>query len=227
MAWQSKVDVGGARFCGYACWLEHRRQQTVECACEQCGKAFTVGAATFAKRGARYCGRRCATLAAITPLRDRFWTRVNKTDTCWLWTGSTAGQSGYGVIGIGPRGAGKIYTHRLSYEIHVGPIPEGMRVCHNCPEGDNPLCCNPAHLFLGTDADNAADKVAKGRQTRGESNASTKLTEAQARTALSIDTSQRGAVAKLAREFGVSHATICDVISGRTWKHLRPDPSLG
>ena len=91
---------------------------------------------------------------------DRLWSRVDKTGDCWVWTGATT-TAGYGEIRFG----GKVVrVHRLVYELTVGPIPEGMGVLHRC---DNPPCCRPDHLFLGTQRDNARDMVAKGRKRGG------------------------------------------------------------
>ena len=74
---------------------------------------------------------------------------------CWLWTGPSS--DGYGDFRIGGK---RILAHRLSYELHIGPIPDGMFVCHKC---DVRCCINPAHLFAGTSGDNALDMYAKGR----------------------------------------------------------------
>ena len=91
---------------------------------------------------------------------------------CWLWGGYT-GEKGYGQIMIG----GITYrAHRVSYEQHIGPIPEGMLVCHTC---DTPSCINPEHLFVGTAKDNTQDAIRKKRAVIGEANARAKLTEAQ------------------------------------------------
>jgi hypothetical protein len=89
----------------------------------------------------------------------RFWLRVNKDGDCWLWTGGR-GSDGYGKFYVAPK---TVRVHRFSYQLHLGPIPEGMLVCHMC---DTPLCVNPAHLFVGTPADNTRDMVEKGRVTR-------------------------------------------------------------
>jgi hypothetical protein len=95
---------------------------------------------------------------------ERFWAKLDKSGDCWIWTGKRVG-IGYGSVSW----HGKDWrAHRLAYMLTFGPIPDGLQVCHNCPGGDNPACCRPAHLFLGTQAQNIADKTAKGRQATGE-----------------------------------------------------------
>lgn len=89
-----------------------------------------------------------------------FWSRVKKSDGCWEWMGNR-GPRGYGTIKV----AGKVYrTHRYAYALVNGPIPEGYFVCHRC---DNPPCCRPDHLFLGTAKDNNHDMMRKGRYVNG------------------------------------------------------------
>lgn len=80
---------------------------------------------------------------------------------CWLWTGAV-NEKGYGIIGTGPKDVGR--THRISYSHFIGPIPAGASVLHSC---DTPACCNPAHLRLGTEADNSDDMVRRGRARCG------------------------------------------------------------
>jgi len=89
-------------------------------------------------------------------LEERFWSKVYKTDTCWLWIGHRL-KAGYGVISVG----GKNYlAHRLSYELNIGQIPEGKYICHKC---DNPPCVNPEHFFVGDATANMQDASSKGR----------------------------------------------------------------
>jgi hypothetical protein len=95
-------------------------------------------------------------------LLEKLERHVERADGCWLWKGSRS-KSGYGQIGHGR--LNNFRAHRVAYQVLVGSIPKGMCVLHRC---DNPACCNPAHLFLGTNADNSADMVAKDRQCKGE-----------------------------------------------------------
>lgn len=107
-------------------------------------------------------------------LEERFWSRVDRRgpDDCWLWMfGKTS--AGYGEIQFNKRA---IHSHRLSYYLAHGSLPEGMFVCHSCdaryPVGDITYrrCCNPAHLWIGTPADNSADMANKGRAASGDRN---------------------------------------------------------
>lgn len=140
-----------------------------------------------------------------------FWTKVERNDDgCWGWLGSTD-SCGYATLG-----KSRTRAHRLSYEIHVGDIPPGMRVCHRC---DNPPCCNPAHLFLGTAAENSRDMVIKGRSNRGERNGHARLSEPEVLRIRSLRA--KGMTLKaVAAECGVSFQTVHDITTKRRWAHL-------
>jgi hypothetical protein len=143
--------------------------------------------------------------------QQRFWEKVNKTSTCWWWTGAR-NNLGYGFIRRRP----KTYSaHRLSWTFANGPIEDSLWVLHKC---DNPSCVNPDHLFLGTHRDNERDKTEKGRAHRiGTRNA--KLTEEQVREIRVLSAaglSQR----KIASQFGVTQVTICNVQRGRSYSYV-------
>lgn len=133
---------------------------------------------------------------------------------CWLWELSLA-PNGYGKFS--PTHDKTVGAHRASYQIHCGPIPKGMCVCHKC---DVRSCVNPSHLFLGTAADNMQDAGQKGRMDWLDSERKlantkrTKLTSAEA----DVIRASSGRGVDLARQFNVSPATICLIRKGINWK---------
>ena len=147
-------------------------------------------------------------MADLTPIDiAQFWSRVTASTAfqCWPWTGRT-NESGYGRFKDG-------MAHRVAYELINGPIPGGYVIRHRC---DNPACCNPNHLLIGTSADNTADAVERGRLAIGERHGRTRLTEEQVHY---IRRNPEGRTqATLARKFGVSPSTISYIRSGRNWK---------
>lgn len=139
-------------------------------------------------------------------------------DDCWEWTGQR--DRGYGNVVFG-RAKRSLRAHRLAYVLHNGMIPEylnGMLACvlHRC---DNPPCCNPKHLFLGTNTDNIDDMMRKNRQNKGENSGRAKLTD---ENVLAIRAATKD-IGKLHTVYGVSPGTIMMVRSGNSWKHLPLD----
>jgi hypothetical protein len=152
-----------------------------------------------------------------TPLATRLWTRVRVSSGCWEWQGPR-NLKGYGSIGVWGKGS-TMPAHRAAWILTNGFIPAGLHVLHRC---DNPPCCNPDHLFLGTNADNVADKMVKGRQPSiaGERNPRARLTLRQV-VALRSKYAEGGvSQSALAREYGVSVSAIGFAITGRSWAHV-------
>jgi hypothetical protein len=145
---------------------------------------------------------------------ERFYAKIDKTEYCWNWTAAIC--QGYGHFRIGK----EIYSaSRLSYEIHVGKIPEDIYVCHTC---DNPKCVNPEHLFLGTPKDNMRDKIKKGRQGRGPAlgRHKRKLNEDQVREIRLKYTQGGESRRELALQYNVALPTVEMIINRRSWKHI-------
>lgn len=151
------------------------------------------------------------------PPVDRFWLQVRKGSGCWVWIGNLD-IGGYGRIVVHGR---KMKSHRYSWQIHFGPIPPGMLVCHKC---DRPACVRPDHLFLGTNLDNRRDSVDKDRHNSGhgcgELNGNAKLTqEAVDYIRKHHRRRSRGEFRTnaLAARFGVLPEAIRSLLRGQTW----------
>jgi hypothetical protein len=164
----------------------------------------------------------------MTPLLSRSATLAERLDhrsepyvegRCRLWLG-VCNKDGYGILSLHDR---PIRVHRATWECEKGPIPDGLDVLHSC---DNRPCRNIDHLFLGTNADNVADKVAKGRQARGrtgrgnpgEENGRAKLTEAQVREIRKLPGPLWNR--EIAVAHGVDVRTIYAVRAWKTWRHV-------
>lgn len=153
----------------------------------------------------------------------RFWGKVDKSggpDACWPWLGAQQ-SDGYGQVGGWKNGRrSTLNSHRVAYEFVLGKIPDGMHTLHSC---DVRHCCNPAHMSLGTNADNVADKVSKDRHSRGELNAHHKLTEADV-LAIRAEYARNGGrlpnAKALAAKYGIKPNSIVNAAAGRTWSYL-------
>jgi len=147
---------------------------------------------------------------------ERFWSKVDRSDNlseCWVWTGYYH-VSGYGQAWWRGSMRGKL-AHRLAFEITHRQTIGDLCVCHKC---DNPQCCNPNHLFLGTRADNNTDKAKKGRAPHGEKHCHHKLTSAQVdeiRNRYVFGDIGENGTTFLSKKFGTSKRNILQIVSGK------------
>ena len=167
-----------------------------------------------------YSGKTDTSRAAaerVRPVVENFWDRVDQSggaEACWPWMRGRVTQN-YGTLSIGGK---NVLAHRHAYTLMVGPIPDGLFVCHTC---DNPPCCNPAHLWAATQQDNVLDCLQKGRNRNrlffGEKNGSAKLTVRQVEKirARSVDGETQ---VSIARDFPVSAQQIGNIVRGKLWR---------
>lgn len=152
---------------------------------------------------------------ALIMNREQFFASLRNTEAgCYEWSRAKSSK-GYGYLRFNGR---DVRAHRLAFELAFGPIPDGFHVCHRC---DNPPCCNPGHLFLGTAKDNHVDKVLKGRAVpqKGSRNNNSTLLESDVVDIRKMRES--GArVNEIARQFKVHQTTITKIITRATWNHV-------
>lgn len=180
--------------------------------CDYCRHEFT-----YLKRGRRiirFCSRACSNRSHPGLIAIPYLTRManhlatfSDPAVCWLWP-QHLNSGGYGVLWP------KYRAHRAAWEVTHGPIPMGQCVCHRC---DVRHCINPAHLFLGTPAENSADMVQKQRHARGAHHGRATLTDQQVQAIRQSSDPQR----ELAKRFHVSQANIWRVRHRMGWQHLR------
>jgi predicted XRE-type DNA-binding protein len=143
----------------------------------------------------------------------KFYDNIGITETgCWLWLAARNDHYGFIVI------EGKTWlAHRFSYTLHCDEIPEGVQVLHHC---DNGFCCNPKHLFLGTQQDNMTDKVLKDRQAKGSDNGNSKLTAEVVLEIRRLCAEQQLTQKAIAEKFNVDPTTITNIKLRRQWRHI-------
>lgn len=223
----------------------------IERTCKYCHKTFRVRPYALKTNACKYCSHQCYWNDVFGTAEERFWKRVQKTDTCWIWTGRP---NAYGRFRV--NGKNMMATH-FSWELHYGePVPSNLLLCHKC---DNPPCVRPDHLFLGTITDNMRDASVKGRlvrpntrepryrkfrpnhhlrnhpernpsrthpetRPRGEQHHMTKLTWEQVDQIRALYASGNHTFAGLGRQFGMTNVGIANIVKYRTWKEkYRPD----
>lgn len=156
-------------------------------------------------------------LSRSIPFPVRFGLQVvRQANGCWIWQGGK-NSKGYGHI---ERRGQRIQAHHASWELHRGPVPQGLWVLHAC---DVPSCVNPAHLFVGTPTDNSQDCLKKGRwgknEVKGEQVGTSKLNAEQVLAIRSL--AKVRSVKDIASIYSVKASTIYDVLQGRTWAHVK------
>lgn len=183
--------------------------------CDWCG-AVKLRAPWAVGPKHNFCGVACFSESRRNrPLAARLDRRAAMRGTCRVWTGERT-RGGYGVVIVSTRPKRVRPAHRLAWELAHGPIPDGMNVLHRC---DVRQCILPDHLFLGTDADNRDDCVAKGHHARGERQGMAKLTEPEVldiRRLVAEGVWRR----QIAARFGISHVTVRSIAQRKTWKHI-------
>jgi HNH endonuclease len=219
-----QINITGQKYGRLTALLFHHRHEirsnaywVFRCECNR----FVVLSINDVRRGhTRSCGCLKGPKRALS---ERLWEKINKNsdrwwngNQCWEWLGGTDGD-GYGTFNIKTVNGKPVLRkpHRIAWELLRGPIPERKRVLHHC---DNPGCCNPNHLFLGTSKINSEDMVRKGRQAKGEKNGMHKLTQDQVDW-ITVLANQAGWPTTLLAECnGVAKAAVNRVLSGRTWQ---------
>lgn len=153
---------------------------------------------------------------------EAFWSKVDKSGDCWIWTGSCA-KNGYGTYGYQRVNWS---AHRLAWTLVNGPIPDGMDLCHTCdikyPAGDISYrrCVRPDHMFIGTRLANVQDMIEKDRHARGERLPQSRLTDSQVIAIRTAYMDGEATVGELRRKYGVTHATILHIVRAESWRHL-------
>lgn len=249
LRWPSNIAGGRSKCCSRACAADAHRCDVVRpdpgaipyglCGCG-CGQKTRICTHTD-KRDGEFKGEPLRYINGhngrvyMTP-QERFKQHLRQSGTCLLWTANTNGA--YGVFHIGRQ---RRLAHKVAWEFAHGPVPRGMQVGHNCPGGDNKLCCNEEHLLLLTPKQHGADRIAKDQQLSGDRHPAhlhpermrhgedapwAKLTADQVTTIrtryMQGRTGQGHRITQvaLAREYGVSEGSIESIVLRKNWKHV-------
>lgn len=160
------------------------------------------------------------TTTTASPNWWRYWSRIETgpPGVCWEWTGPISHKGGYALIRSNKR---NYLAHRLAWIHTRGEIPKGLVIRHMC---DNPRCCNPLHLEIGTHLDNQRDMINRGRRkktaARGVRNCKAKLNDDLVREIRNLYAQGKTSTLKLAQQYGVTQGLISQIVLHRIWKHL-------
>lgn len=175
--------------------------------CPVCGKEFKEFPSRVSRKGC--CSGKCS-----SDPRFNFWNQVQKTTSCWIWTGSKSAY-GYGQFMFRKQ---NWIASRFAWILTHGPIPDGLSVLHDCPNGDNPACVNPAHLWIGTQHENMTDAASKKRTASGTRNARAKINEEIVKKIRSEYVPKVVLQKVLAKKYGVSRTLVSAIIVRRAWR---------
>lgn len=178
----------------------HYKQSKV---CGTCGKEYRPKALKQIS-----CSGACRGLAQRKAAQARFWERMDKTGSCWLWRGAVT-THGYGCVKWDERVLG---AHKVAYTLVKGEVPAGMQIRHSC---DTRLCCNPEHLEIGTHIDNMADMAARGRGQKDGKRILTAEAVREIRAAHGKESS-----GTLSKRFNVQQSYIFAIWAGRVWRKV-------
>lgn len=189
--------------------------------CDGCGRQFLKFACFIEKSEHHFCTDACYRRWQ-SDVNRWFWSHVEKSDSCWLWTGRVD-RDGYGDCS---ESLGEQRAHRMSYVLHKGKIPDGLVICHTCeslyPVGDFTyrLCVRPDHIYAGTHTQNIADRDRTGRSAKGARAGNAKLTDGSVRQIRERYAAGGITQLALAREYGVNQTKISNVVTRTTWRHV-------
>jgi hypothetical protein len=196
--------------------IRHRETQITLCICTNCGKEFTLPTWRITQKKQKiklFCSsdchnqfRRNKQIIYKQSVDERFWSHVQKSDGCWIWTGCK-NKEGYGLFCEHQK---QRKAYRVAYELTYGAIPSGKIICHKC---NNPPCVRPDHLYAGTHLDNGRDMANAGTFVH-------KLTPEKVIEIRKLYAEGKQSLSMLSKQFGVNVSAIHAVIQRRHWKHI-------